>query len=89
MFSYGTAQGHTHLPCPQIRLHARSSANPQLTCPVEAILDTGSSITCLPKQVIQQLQITVFSRKRVTLASGATITIDVAIIIWNFSRHTP
>jgi hypothetical protein len=54
MFEYGELQD-TEYPTPQVRLTVRSPTEPTRFCSVEAIVDTGASITCLPVASVGEL----------------------------------
>lgn len=54
MFKYGTVQSKLRQ-APQIEITAKSSLRGRAAAAVEAIVDTGAVMTCLPARVIRKL----------------------------------
>jgi hypothetical protein len=66
MFEYGTLQSKK-APGPQIYVEARSPVDESLRAEVDAIIDTGAAITCLPLRVIRQLNPDDLDYRKVTV----------------------
>lgn len=58
MFNYGSIQT-TKIPAPEIKLIAKATASKSKVFEVDAIIDTGASITCVPHELMKTLKIRV------------------------------
>ena len=54
MFIYGTLQSYTYL-SPQTSIQLSNPSNNSKSLPVDAIVDTGAVMTCIPESAIIQL----------------------------------
>lgn len=54
MFRYGTIQ-YKPLESPQIKLHISSRKDLSSSVPVDAIVDTGAVMTCVPEKLIKRI----------------------------------
>ncbi len=54
MFNYGT-DNNRQIPFPCIVIRAKRPENPDISAQTEAIIDTGASMTCLPRKLIDAL----------------------------------
>jgi predicted aspartyl protease len=54
VFRYGPIQ-HKRVPAPQISVRVSSPQQEHLRSEVEALVDTGAAMTCIPEKIIAQL----------------------------------
>jgi len=59
-------------------------ANPEVTQPIDFLIDSGAIYSVVPRQVLQDLQIKPFARQEFRLADGSVIRRDKGIAFFRY-----